>query len=66
VDQQGERRSLCGVYQLARADEEELLSIVDTSVATWQERPCIDPIFGPTQASKCWSSTGVSRTSRGS
>jgi hypothetical protein len=40
---------------------EELLSIVDTSVATCgRDRPCIDPIFGPTQASEYWSSTEVS------
>jgi hypothetical protein len=40
---------------------EELLSIVDTSVATCgRDMPCIDPIFGPTQASEYWSSTEVS------
>jgi hypothetical protein len=40
---------------------EELLSIVDTSVATCgRELPCIDPIFGPTQASEYWSATEVS------
>lgn len=40
---------------------EELLSIVDTTVATCgREMPCIDPIFGPTQASEYWSSTEVS------
>ena len=40
---------------------EELLSIVDTSVATCgKDMPCIDPIFGPTQASEYWSSTEVS------
>src|SRR4029453_2639143 len=37
---------------------EELLSIVDTSVAMCgRALPCIDPIFGPTQASEYWSST---------
>lgn len=40
---------------------EELLSIVDTSVATCRSgTPCIDVIFGPTQASEYWSSTEVS------
>ena len=40
---------------------EELLSIVDTSVATCdRSTPCIDAIFGPTQASEYWSSTEVS------
>jgi hypothetical protein len=40
---------------------EELLSIVDTSVAACgRAMPCIDPIFGPTQASEYWSSTEVS------
>ena len=40
---------------------EELLSIVDTSVAMCgRALPCIDPIFGPTQASEYWSSTEVS------
>jgi uncharacterized protein DUF1566 len=40
---------------------EELLSIVDTSVATCRSgAPCIDPILGPTQASEYWSSTEVS------
>jgi hypothetical protein len=40
---------------------EELLTIVDTSVATCGSgTPCIDPIFGPTQASFYWSSTEIS------
>jgi len=40
---------------------EELLSIVDTDVAACdRSTPCIDSIFGPTQASEYWSSTEVS------
>jgi hypothetical protein len=41
--------------------KDELLTIVDTSVAMCGfVTPCIDPIFGPTQASNYWSSTEVS------
>lgn len=40
--------------------KDELLTIVDTSVAMCGlVTPCIDPIFGPTQASDYWSSTEV-------
>lgn len=39
---------------------EELLSIVDTNVATCGKGACIDPIFGSTLASDYWSSTEVS------
>lgn len=40
---------------------EELLSIIDMSIATCGfVTPCIDPIFGPTPPSNYWSSTEVS------
>ena len=52
--------SFAGFTNWRMPTREELLSIADTSDATCKRKPCIDPIFGPTQASDYWSATEVS------